>query len=85
MVQVEEGRMLDIQYLRKAIRRALCRREQLPDDCESTAAVLKEAGTIMKVQQVHSGNEFGSCKRTELVDGLGDSFIEFNPDKSTVT
>lgn len=85
MVQVEEGRMLDIQYLRKETRRALCRREQLPDDCESTAAVLKEAGTIMKVQQVHSGNEFGSCKRTELVDGLGEIFIEFNPDKSTVT
>lgn len=85
MAQVEEGRMLDIQYLRKEIRRALCRREQLPDDCESTAAVLKEAGTIMKVQQVHSGNEFGSCKRTELVDGLGEIFIEFNPDKSTVT
>lgn len=39
----------------------------------------------MKVQQVHSGNEFGSCKRTELVDGLGEIFIEFNPDKSTVT
>lgn len=48
-----------------------------------TVKVQLLAGTV--VQQVHSGNEFGSSNRTELVDGLGEIFMEFNPGKSTVT